>query len=491
MIQGLSGHDNFRRALNEYLKKYAYSSASGDDLWRTIESHSHLEKNVSILDIAAAWTTQTGYPLVTVSLDTKNNILVLHNQTRFIYLQDARATVDSTRWSIPLQYITDVMNSSQVCWMNTDSAQAVQVQLEGSPKWVIVNSGSLSFIRVLYHNSIYKALREQLYANHTAIQAIDRAIILNDAFSFVKAGYLRVDMFLDLIGYIEHSGEKERAPLYIIIGSMRSVLRILVDSPNYELLQDYLRSLILPIYTKFGWNEQQDHVRRQLQGDILSFACQLRINDCIREAKARFNRWMEDSNSVSTDVLPFVLEEGVRHGSVHDWNIVFRRYIAAKTPSLKFMLLGTLAASENIQLIYRFLNLCMNPSVIRPNLLAKAFESLLRNPVANLHAWRYFRMNYDYFSNVIGLSTTMLGTTVRIMTEAFSSETDYNEVSHFFEAKYLGPSRAKVDQSLETIRLNIQWRQLNEETLGKWVKRWKESRQTVQLVNSHNGYRAE
>lgn len=38
MLRGLSGKDAFRTALQKYLKKFEFSNAKGEDLWRIIQN---------------------------------------------------------------------------------------------------------------------------------------------------------------------------------------------------------------------------------------------------------------------------------------------------------------------------------------------------------------------------------------------------------------------------------------------------------------------
>ncbi len=66
MFFNLAGEEQFRRGLNEYLTTYAYSNAAGKDLWVILGKYiSNLGGN-ELTDVAKAWTTQTGYPVIKV-----------------------------------------------------------------------------------------------------------------------------------------------------------------------------------------------------------------------------------------------------------------------------------------------------------------------------------------------------------------------------------------------------------------------------------------
>lgn len=53
------------------------------------------------------------------------------------------------------------------------------------------------------------------------------------------------------------------------------------------------------------------------------------------------------------DIQPLVLEEGVKQGSYEDWDLLYSKFIKAKNPSLKIMILTALSATNDLRLIYR------------------------------------------------------------------------------------------------------------------------------------------
>lgn len=61
--------------------KYSYTNAEQDDLWRELTAVSQeykvLTRNVTVKEIMDTWTTQTGYPILTVTRDYTDKSLTI------------------------------------------------------------------------------------------------------------------------------------------------------------------------------------------------------------------------------------------------------------------------------------------------------------------------------------------------------------------------------------------------------------------------------
>lgn len=59
-----------------------------------------------------------------------------------------------------------------------------------------------------------------------------------------------------------------------------------------------MRSLVLTIYDKMGWEQKASHIDRLLQTEILSFACKISVSDCKKQAKDLFYQWKNNKRLV-------------------------------------------------------------------------------------------------------------------------------------------------------------------------------------------------
>ncbi|VDD93523.1 unnamed protein product [Enterobius vermicularis] len=486
MIATLAGEKRFQQSLKEYLQHYAYSNAESNDLWKTIDKHISLKaEDISLTAFAEAWTKQVGFPYLTVGLDNTNGYIIIYNQTRFLLLEETRNRDDRTSWPIPIYYRTDLSgNKEGIKWLNSGKSHG-RIKIRKNVKWVVANARAKGYYRVLYDQQVYKEIIRQLNERHTAFFAVERASIINDAFAFAKAGLLPINTAMDIIGYVEKSDEVDRIPWNVIITQLNLLISLTYETRIYDPLQRYMRSLVLTIYDKMGWEQKASHIDRLLQTEILSFACKISVSDCKKQAKDLFYQWKNNKRlvmkiccvflkkyffSVPVDLQPLIVEEGVKQGSKADWEFVLEKYKNAKIPSQKFLLLGALTGTTDLRLINRSLDMCLDSSLVRPNILPKALGLLMQNRVAQEYTWRFFRMYFNEFHKALG-TTTMLGMTIKSIIENFNTEFDLKEAESFFAGKELGSSQSKLKQALDSIRVNIQWRNLNQEALSSWLKR--------------------
>ncbi|EYC29637.1 hypothetical protein Y032_0006g3090 [Ancylostoma ceylanicum] len=246
MLQSLSGERNFQRALVQYLSKYAYGNAKGSQLWKIVEKYATLPYGVSIPNMADSYITQMGYPMIYATLS--RNEVTVHNQTRFFYEDGAE---DDVEWPIALHYRTSSQAESKLQWMKADHRK-VTWPLEERAQWVIVNTGGLSYMKVLYDKRNYAALAKQLRTNHSAISTIDRTMILSDAFEFAKTSRLSIGTYLDLLLYAEE--EMDRMAWQVIHKHARYVEGIIEETSFAHIFKDLQRTLILRPYERIGWN---------------------------------------------------------------------------------------------------------------------------------------------------------------------------------------------------------------------------------------------
>uniref|UniRef100_A0A914WDA4 Aminopeptidase n=1 Tax=Plectus sambesii TaxID=2011161 RepID=A0A914WDA4_9BILA len=298
MFMGLSGEEPFKLGLQEYLEHYKYQNAEGSDLWEILQKHIPSMGDVSLIDVATAWTTQVGYPLVQARLENSGTTLVIFNQTRFLSLIDER-TDDrmAHKWPIPIIYKTDSTMQSKTVWMKGNNGRNLNVILPTPAKWVIANADGSGFYRVLYDQAIYHELAKQLKLDHTALSAVDRAAVLYDAFSFVKSGHLRLETLMNLLAYLESGKETDRAPWVVVLGQLRQIEDLIEDPDMIDTFQAYERRLVAATYSNLGWELTESHSDRQLQAEMVAFVCRLELQDCVQSALIRFSDWLVDNSS--------------------------------------------------------------------------------------------------------------------------------------------------------------------------------------------------
>ncbi|KAK6011074.1 hypothetical protein OSTOST_23852, partial [Ostertagia ostertagi] len=113
MIIALMGEKNFEKGVKRFLKNYSYGNADSEDFWDALENAGSKTKGpngeaLNISEFAAQWTTQVGFPLVTV--EAKNSSAFEITQTRFkmspnsSYFKEYQTPEYGFKWDIPIWY---------------------------------------------------------------------------------------------------------------------------------------------------------------------------------------------------------------------------------------------------------------------------------------------------------------------------------------------------------------------------------------------------
>jgi aminopeptidase N len=74
----------------------------------------------------------------------------------------------------------------------------------GTSHWIIGNIHHSGFYRVNYDLSNWNKLVEQLYENHSLIDPINRAQLIDDSFNLARAELLTFNVFLKIIEYLRN-----------------------------------------------------------------------------------------------------------------------------------------------------------------------------------------------------------------------------------------------------------------------------------------------
>uniref|UniRef100_A0AC35TFT3 Aminopeptidase n=1 Tax=Rhabditophanes sp. KR3021 TaxID=114890 RepID=A0AC35TFT3_9BILA len=482
MMRKLSGPVAFQNALKEYLVEFAYKNVDSNDLWRMLQKHVDISADVTIKEMAEAWTLQTGFPMVYVTHGRASSEIVVHNQTRFLYLENDRKVTGITEWPIPVHFVTDSIKDSRMAWLKPGQKN-LRIDLGKPSRWFLANSESTGFYRVLYDKGNYHALSKQLKSNHRKIKAVDRSVLLNDAFSFVKSGHLCIQEAFDLLEYVHRGVEKDRTPWFIISTHLRYIDMLLLDTNIYPTFQDFKRHLLLKTYENLSWEKPHTNNDKIFQSEILAAACNSEIVHCTKQSKLLFKKWSKNRSLIAVDLQQFIIEEGVRKGGAQEWELVYKEFLRSKSPAQKAIYLNALTQTTDIKLIYRMLNMALDTSKIKAGVLPTFMKFLMSNRVASAHVWRYFRVNFDKFNKVVGKNASLMASLLRNLVEQFSTPYDLAEVKALFKEKKLEIASDKIEQTIHSIMLNIQWRYLNEKALSEWLVKW-EAKQYVREGNT-------
>lgn len=205
MIESFVGQENFRDGIRKYLKDHQYGNAVGKDLWSAIASIS----DHPVEEIMGAWIKKQGYPIITA---TQNGDSIHLEQKRFLI---GGGETDEI-WPIPL---TVSRNDGVESILFKD--RSLDIDTSG---FVKLNPDQTGFYRVSYSNELFNTVT----GNIKKLTGLDKWGLVNDLFSFLSAGKVKVDDYFDRIA--EFLSDEDSIVAESISGQLLSLYLIMPEN---------------------------------------------------------------------------------------------------------------------------------------------------------------------------------------------------------------------------------------------------------------------
>ncbi len=151
MIEGFLGEEAFRAGIRDYMRQHARANAVADDLWGALAKAS----KAPVVELANAWIRQSGYPVVSVTLEGSR---VRLSQERFF---SEPGLSGPETWPVPLvlAWGDDRGRHTRTFLMERRTGE-VTLEAAGPVKWLDANAGSTGFYRVAYSRRAARRARQ-------------------------------------------------------------------------------------------------------------------------------------------------------------------------------------------------------------------------------------------------------------------------------------------------------------------------------------------
>ena len=468
MLENFMGPEEFRMGIHNFLENFKYKNAVTRDLWESLEGVT--SKSLPIGRIMDTWTRQMGYPVINVKKMSDNKYKI--TQERFLKDRNARDTSVSPysyKWDVPVTWITSNNNNTELRWLNMDEA-AIEVMVEAGTQWVKFNVGQFGFYRVNYPEAEWANLARILMEDPNSLGPMDRASLLNDAFSLAEAGLIRYNIPLDMTAYLAQ--ETHLVPWDTIYSSLRAMGSLLRNTASYRHYRKYIVDLVSAHYERLGWEDKGSHTDKINRNNILQLACHYGYRPCNAEAGRIFNKWIADSEYyIKPNIRSMVYKYGMQESNDPDaWEIMFSRYTQEINSQEKAKLLYGLSQVKEPWIIERFLVLAKNESNIRSQDYLTAISYISYNPIGNLLVWKFIQAEWPYLVDRFSINSRYLGRIPKSVTDEFATEFELEQVKGFF-AKYpeAGAGTRSRKQALEEIGNNIKWLADHYDDIELWL----------------------
>jgi aminopeptidase N len=302
MLESFLGEDVFRDGIRKYIAAHKLSNTTTADLWNALSEAS----GKPVVDIAAAWTQQPGFPVVRVTRDAAGKITV--TQERFTVHFDKAPALE---WKIPLTYeipgeaaTSVLMTSKSMELPNASGDRAIKFNVEGAGNY-----------RVQYDEASWKLLLADL----PKLSVPDRVNLLSDAWALVQANRAPLSLYLGLVEKLPT--KTELAEREQIIHVFDFINRLLAAEPKREEFQKYARSILRPTFNEVGWEPKNGEPPKiaALRASVIKALGDLNDQEIVAGCRERFQRYFTDPKSLAPDLRPPVFAVVGRYADEAIW----------------------------------------------------------------------------------------------------------------------------------------------------------------------------
>ena len=307
MLEAHMGEDVFRDGMRRYIAAHAYGNTFSGDLWRALDTAS----GAKVGDMAALWTSQPGFPLVSVaaSCDAGGARTIALSQTRFL-MQGLGG--GQGRWQVPLQVRSGLGAARPLLF--DGAGQTVAAGRCDEP--LSVNAGAIGYFRAAYDDATL-ALNTRHFG---ALPAADRIALLDDQWALARAGARPLGGYLALAGAMGDSANLRAWEQ--ITGALETIERAERGQPGHARFIAHARAIITPLAERMGWSAGPDEtpgeqsLRRMLLGDLGRWG----DPKVIAEARRRFAAFVADRKALGDDDQSMVLAIVARHATAAEFD---------------------------------------------------------------------------------------------------------------------------------------------------------------------------
>ena len=295
MLEAYIGPEKFRRGIRAYLKTRAFSNATTADLWLALDAASASK----VSEVAADWTGQPGFPLVTAiaGCDAAGKRSLTLTQTRFLL---AGTDTGKSHWRVPMRVRAGSSAVPQPLLLDQDGQKAAAGRC-GQP--LSLKPDAIGFYRVAYDD-------QTLEANRIAFAALpggDRIALLDDQWALVQSGQQQLPRYLGLVSAMGTTlNERAWGQIMDALAQLETYER---GTPGHDRFAFYARSVLRPMAALLGWDPRPDDPPpvRKLRREILRRLGEWGEPEVVAEAQRRFGIFVADPASLRPDDQSMVL----------------------------------------------------------------------------------------------------------------------------------------------------------------------------------------
>jgi aminopeptidase N len=476
MVEAYVSPEVFRRGVNAYLHKFAYSNATAEDFWAALS----LASGRPVDKVMPTFVNQAGEPLLAVKTSCvtprpttvqtgrrkrSRRVVKPHPKTEITVSQrrfwaDPGAAKGDGLWMVPVCVKAD--GARPFCQIFGQSTQTVPVA--GCSSWIFLNANASGYYRTKYDPT---ALQNLGSIATTGLNTAERISLVNDEGALIRSGEENVSRFMDLVAAMNQ--DAERAVIESYLPKLETIHDYVLPDADKAAFRSWVRATFSPMFAKVGWTPSPGETAdtREVRAQLIRLLGELGADpQVIRRSVELARQYLTDPHAMDPSIALNVLRVAARGNDPE----LFNGYLAALsdpagTPEVLANISEALGEFTDPQLMTRWLEVIVGPQT-RNQDAARYFEDLMRNVDAQKPAWNWTK---EHWTGMAGKLTMSSGSRVVSATRNFCDAAMRDDVQIFFADHKVASSERTLKQAVERINSCISFRTRQQRDLSAWL----------------------
>ena len=436
MLEHYVGESKFREGLKQYLKKFKYQNAQGQDLWSAIGKASKLP----VSKMVNTWLKQPGFPLVEINQDGQ---LLKLKQKRYLLEYDKKYSKGI--WDIPMS-----IGLSNEISKKMFSTKSMSLKLPKNTIGFVANYGRKGFYRIKYGEEILLDLK--MLVDQKKVSSIDRWAIQNDLYSLCVSGDEQVRNYLDFTD--AYYDEDNYLASVNVVHNLASLYFRAFDEKFSEEIRGYAINYLRKVLSDLGWDPKKTdkHTDALLRSLAISFLGKMDDDEVLEEAQKRYKKFLKFPDSISPDLIEPICSIAAWTGNSKTHSELTRLYKNAKTMEEKLRFLGALCNFKDKKLLIKSLDFSQTAEVRSQNMQLPIMK-VAANPYGKKVLWSWLKKNWKKLNKKVGHGNPLFNRIVASISSVADDSME-REIKQFFKKNPTPGTERTQSQTLERIRIN-------------------------------------
>jgi aminopeptidase N len=457
MFEAYLGPDTFRAGIRGYMQALAFSNATTSDLWSALSQASG--KDVGA--IAAGWTEQAGFPVVSVAAacDAAGARTITLSQHRFLL---KGVDDEHSNWKIPLQIRTRTGSPPQALLLTQDGQSTAAGRCDEP---LSINAGALGFYRAHY-DAATLAIDKLKFAG---IPNADRIALLDDQWALVQSGIDPISTYFMLTDAM--GSDLDSRAWTQISDALSAIEYDERGTSGHEQFAAYARTVLTRALDRLGWQGAADETPdvQTLRRTVIQELGSLGDQAVIDAARKRFAAFLVSRDAIPPDDQAMILTIVAQYADAATFENLHAIARTARNETEMRRYYAVLMAVRDPALARQAVDITLS-NEIPPQ--ADAFRLRLLVALAADHqelAWRYFQDNSERLLKPFAMDAPLV--VAQYLPETFWSGIPSAELEAWVRAHVPAEMGPSIERGMETVRFRVAEKELLDRAVDAYLRR--------------------